>query len=169
MAQEPQAAEAPRVEAETETATTPATRQASPAAAAEAATTDTPAAQQQPDEGTPEPDPEACRGLALSQEVFEEAVLAGEFDGTEYVFYLEPGGVLNARLVCARSHPGETRPAGIVMTRAARDARVVFFDDGINPERYELHYPKEIGYLKSIQHYRPESREHALYPWSKRY
>lgn len=123
--------------------------------------------QEEPSE--PEPDPDSCKGLALSLDVFEQAVLDGEFEGTSFMFYLEPMGVLNANLVCARSHPDETRRAGILMTRAAWQAKTVFFDDGINPERYKLHFPKEFGYIKSIQHYEPESREHAKYPWSKKY
>lgn len=117
----------------------------------------------------PVPDPETCRGIAISMEVFERAALDGEFDGTEYLFYLEPAGVLNANLICARSYPAETLRAGILMTRAARETKTVFFDDGINPDRYELHFPKEFGYVKSLQHYIPASREHAKYPWSKKY
>lgn len=117
----------------------------------------------------PVPDPQSCRGIALSMDVFEQAVLDGEFDGTEFLYYLEPAGVLNANLVCSRRYPAESVRAGILMTRQARETKTVFFDDGINPERYELHFPKEFGYVKSIQHYQPQSREHAKYPWSKKY
>lgn len=114
-------------------------------------------------------DPETCQGIAISQQAFEEAAMRGEFDGTDYLFYLEPAGVLEASLVCARRYPHENLRAGILMTKTARDAKTVFLDDGINPSKYELSFPKEFGYVKSIQHYLPESREHANYPWSKRY
>jgi hypothetical protein len=120
-------------------------------------------------EPAPVADPETCKAIAIGMEAFEEAVLGGEFDGSPYLFYLEPAGVLNANLLCSRMYPGERRRAGILMTKAARDAKTVFFDDGINPERYDLHFPKEFGYVKSIQHYQPGSREHAKYPWSKKY
>lgn len=138
---------------------------------AAAASTDSKAAAEAEDEEEQEPvaDPETCKGLALALDVFEDAVLDGEFSDSEYMFYLEPSGVLNAHLLCARSYPAERKRAGIVMTRAAWQAKTVFFDDGINPERYDLHFPKEFGYVKSIHHYRPESREHAKYPWSKKY
>jgi len=81
----------------------------------------------------------------------------------------EPAGVMNADLVCTRAYPAESVRGGILMTRAAWQAKTVFFDDGINPERYELSFPKEFGYVKSIQHYQPESREHAKFPFSKKY
>lgn len=125
--------------------------------------------EEEEEEAEPVPDPESCRGVALGMEVFEEAVLEGEFDGTDFLFYLEPAGVLNANLLCSRSYPAENVRAGILMTKAARDTKTVFFDDGLNPERYELHFPKEFGYVKSLQHYRPASREHEKYPWSKKY
>ena len=115
------------------------------------------------------PDPAQCRGIAISQDALENAALEGEFDGTDYMFYLEPAGVAQAGLICTRRYPAENRRAGILMTKAARDAKVVHFDDGLNPARYELSFPKEFGYVKSIQHYLPESREHAKYPWSKKY
>lgn len=120
------------------------------------------------EEPEPVPDPETCPGVALCQEHLEESVLEHEWDDTPFRYYLEPAGVLNAHLRCARCQP-EERPAGILLTPTARDTRTVFFDDGINPERYELHHPKEIGYLKSRQHYDPASREHARYPWTKNY
>lgn len=121
------------------------------------------------EEPEPEPTPETCRGLVIALDTFEEAVLDGEFDGTDYMFYLEPAGVMNADLVCARAYPAESVRGGILMTRAAWKAKTIFFDDGINPERYELSFPKEFGYVKSVQHYKPESREHAKYPFSKKY
>lgn len=117
----------------------------------------------------PAPDPATCRGIAISQAALEESVLAGEWEGTDFLFYLEPAGVLNANLVCTRSYPAESVRAGILMTKAAREAKTVFFDDQLNPESYELSFPKEYGYVKSLQHYQPESREHAKYPWSKKY
>ena len=55
------------------------------------------------------------------------------------------------------------------MTRAAWKAQTAFLDDGINPGKYELSFPKEVGYVKPVSHYRPRSRETALYPWSKRH
>ncbi len=117
----------------------------------------------------PPPDPATCKGIVIGQEAFEESVLTGEFDDSEFLFYLEPAGVLNANLRCTRAYPAETIPGGIFMTKAARDARKVFLDDGINPDEYELAFPKEFGYVKSLQHYVPESREHAKFPWSKKY
>ena len=117
----------------------------------------------------PPPDPTTCKGIVIGQEAFEESVLAGEFDDSEFLFYLEPAGVLNANLRCTRAYPAETIRGGILMTKAARDARKVFLDDGINPDEYELAFPKEFGYVKSLQHYVPESREHAKFPWSKKY
>ncbi len=142
---------------------------AQPAAAAKPAAK--PAADAEEPEAEPPPPPtsETCGGIAIGQEAFEQAVLAGEFDGTDFMFYLEPAGVLNANLVCSRDYPAENTCAGILMTKASRDAKTVFFDDGINPEKYELHFPKEFGYVKSIQHFQPQTREHEKYPWSKKY
>jgi len=117
----------------------------------------------------PPPDPATCKGIVIGQAAFEECVLAGEFDDSGFLFYLEPAGVLNANLLCTRAYPAETVRGGILMTKAARDAKKVFFDDGLNPDEYELAFPKEFGYVKSLQHYIPESREHAKYPWSKKY
>ncbi len=119
--------------------------------------------------GPPPADPATCRAIAISQEALETSVLDGEWKDTDFLFYLEPAGVLNVRLVCSRTPRDEKLPAGILMTRAGREARTVFFDDGVNPESYELSFPKEFGYVKSIQHYEPESREHAKYPWAKKY
>ena len=117
----------------------------------------------------PPPDPATCKGIVIGQAAFEECVLAGEFDDSDFLFYLEPAGVLNANLLCTSAYPAETVRGGILMTKAARDAKKVFFDDGLNPDEYELAFPKEFGYVKSLQHYIPESREHAKYPWSKKY
>jgi len=117
----------------------------------------------------PEPDPETCQGIVIGQEALEQAVLDGEFDDSDYVFYLEPAGVMNADLVCAHSYPAESIRGGILMTKAARDAKKVYFDDSVNQNSYELAFPKEYGYVKSVQHYRPETREHAKYPFSKKY
>jgi len=117
----------------------------------------------------PPPSPDTCRGIAIGQQAFEQAVLAGEYEGSDYLFYLEPAGVLNAKLVCSRQQPTDDTPAGILMTKAARDAKTVFFDDGVNPDKYELQFPKEFGYVKSIQHFQPHAREHEKYPWSKKY
>ena len=120
-------------------------------------------------EPPPPPDPSTCKGIVIGQLAFEQSVLAGEFDNSAFLFYLEPAGVLNANLWCTRAYPAESIPGGILMTKAAREAKKVFFDDGVNPDEYELGFPKEFGYVKSIQHYLPESREHAKFPWSKKY
>ncbi len=117
----------------------------------------------------PPPDPATCKGIVIGQLAFEDSVLAGEFDDSEFLFYLEPAGVLNANLRCMHAYPAETVRGGILMTKAARDAKKVFLDDGVNPDEYELEFPKEFGYVKSLQHYVPESREHAKFPWSKKY
>lgn len=143
-------------------ATKPA-KKASPEAAKKAAPEET------PEEAPPPPDPDTCKGIVIGQLAFEESVLAGEFDDSDFLFYLEPAGVLNASLLCTRAYPAETVRGGILMTKAARDARKVFLDDGVNPDEYELAFPKEFGYVKSLQHYVPESREHAKFPWSKKY
>lgn len=127
------------------------------------------AAEEVPETPAPEPDPATCYGIVIGQEALEQAVFDGEFDDTDYMFYLEPAGVLNADLVCARAYPAESIRGGILMTKAARDVKKVYFDDSVNPDSYELSFPKEYGYVKSLQHYRPETREHAQYPWSKKY
>lgn len=145
---------------------------ATPAVAKPAAATPVAAKADVPEEApapAPEPDPETCYGIVIGQEAFERAVLEGEFDGTDYIFYLEPAGVMNADLVCPRSYPAESIRGGILMTKAARDVKKVYFDDSVNPDSYELSFPKEYGYVKSVQHYLPETREHAQYPWSKKY
>lgn len=126
-------------------------------------------AQEVPEAPAPEPDPETCHGIVIGQDALERAILDGEFDDTDYVFYLEPAGVMNADLVCPRAYPAESIRGGILMTKAARDVKKVYFDDRVNPDSYELSFPKEYGYVKSVQHYRPETREHAQYPWSKKY
>jgi len=117
----------------------------------------------------PEPDPATCYGIVIGQGALERAVLDGEFDDGEYIFYLEPAGVMNADLVCSRAYPAESIRGGILMTKAARDVKKVYLDDSVNPDSYELAFPKEYGYVKSVQHYRPETREHAKYPFSKKY
>ncbi len=141
--------------------------------AAEAKPAAKPAAQAKPEEEEqpppPAPTPATCHGIVIGMDAFEKAVLDGEFDDTDFLFYLEPAGVMGGDLICARNYPAESVRGGILMTRAAREAKTVFFDDGINPERYELSFPKEFGYVKSVQHYQPESREHAKYPFSKKY
>ena len=146
----------------------PAAAAAKPAAAKPAAAK---AAAAEPEEETPEPepDPETCHGIVIGRDALERGVLEGEFDDSEYMFYLEPAGVMNGDLVCARAYPAESIRGGILMTKAARAAKKVFFNDGVNPASYELSFPKEFGYVKSLQHYRPESREHAKYPFSKKY
>ena len=118
--------------------------------------------------GPPAPDPATCTGIAICQEHLEQGILDGQLDDSPYLFFLEPAGVLQARLLCPLCHP-ETVSAGIFMTREARAARTVYLCDDLNPDVYELAFPKEFGYVKSRQHYVPESREHAKYPWSKKY
>ena len=126
-----------------------------------------PEAEQKP--SIPPADPQTCRGLALCQEHLESGILDGEWKESEFLYYIEPAGILNAHFVCSRCHPEEERSAGIFMTKMAREARTVFFGDDINLESYELHFPKEYGYVKPRQHYDPASREHARYPWTKKY
>lgn len=120
----------------------------------------------EPEEGA-EPDPSACRGEAVSMAAFIDGVESGEWLDKGYLFYIEPEGILHGPLLCCRSD-GEV-PAGLVMTRQAWRRGVVFLDDGRNPDRYELSRPKEVGYVKSIHHYMESSREHARYPWTKKY
>jgi len=118
-------------------------------------------------EPEPEPDPETCQALALCVEHFDDALDAGEFDDTAFLFYLEPA--TQERLRCERCHDGEEERAGLLMTRTAWQTKTLFLSDDRNPDRYELTFPKEFGYVKSLQHYRPESRKSAKYPWSKKY
>jgi len=140
---------------------------AKPAAAKPAAKAAAP--EEMPEAPAPEPDPETCYGIVIGQEALERAVLEGEFADSDYIFYLEPAGVMNAELVCARAYPAESIRGGILMTKAARDVKKVYLDDSVNPDSYELAFPKEFGYVKSLQHYMPETREHARYPFSKKY
>lgn len=125
------------------------------------------APEERPDDEAPEPDPSACRGEAVSMETFIEGVDSGEWLEKGYLFYIEPEGILHGPLVCSRSD-GDV-PAGLVMTRDAWRQRIVHLDDDRNPDSYELSEPKEIGYIKSIHHYMESSREHAKYPWTKKY
>lgn len=115
----------------------------------------------------PTPDPETCKGIAVSMDVFWEGVESGEWLDEGYLFYIEPEGILNGPLYCSRSE--ERVGAGLLMTRDAWRTKTVFLDDDVNPEVYELSFPKEYGYIKSIQHYMESSREHAKYPWTKKY
>ena len=117
----------------------------------------------------PAPDPATCKAIAISQDLFQQAAVAGEWEGTEFEYYLEPAGVLQARLRCSRSGDDDPQPAGLLMTRAAWKSRTAFLDDELNPEQYELSFPKEVGYVKPVSHYMPQSRERALFPWSKRH
>jgi len=117
----------------------------------------------------PTPDPATCKAIAISLDLFQKAALAGEWANTEFEYYLEPAGVLQARLRCSKSAEDDPRPAGLLMTRAAWMSRTAFLEDDFNPDRYELSFPKEVGYVKPVSHYLPQSRERALYPWSKRH
>lgn len=117
----------------------------------------------------PVADPEACKAVAVCLDDFWEGVHSGEWAESEFRYYLEPAGVLNGPLVCSRSPEGDPHRAGLLMTRAGWQAKKVFLDDGVNPETYELSFPKEFGYVKPLSHYVPETYEHAKYPWSKKY
>ncbi len=123
----------------------------------------------EPAELHPAPDPETCKGIAIGLDAFWEGVHAGEWDETDLVYYLEPAGILSGPLRCARCPEDDPQPAGLLMTRAAWRAHTVFLDDGINPDTYELSFPKEFGYVKPLAHYKPETRKSEKYPWSKKY
>ena len=88
---------------------------------------------------------------------------------TDFQYYLEPGAVLDGPLVCTRAPENAPENAGLLMTRAGWQAKKVCLDDGVNPEIYELSFPKEFGYIKTLSHYQPETRRSAKYPWSKKY
>ena len=120
-------------------------------------------------EAAPPPDPNACIGIVICQHHLEQGILDGQWTNKPYMYYLEPAGVLQARLICSLCHSEEETEAGIFMTRDAWKAHVVHFDDGINQESYELSFPKEFGYVKPRSHYDPATREHAKYPWTKKY
>ncbi len=122
-------------------------------------------------EPKPEPvfDPDSCKAIAIGLPAFSDAALDGEFDGTDFQYYLEPAGVLNGPLVCTRAPENEPERAGLLMTRAGWQAKKVCLDDGVNPETYELSFPKEFGYVKTLSHYQPQTRKSAKYPWSKKY
>jgi hypothetical protein len=121
------------------------------------------------EEPEPVPDPETCKAIALGLPAFGESALAGEWDGTDFEYYLEPAGVLNGPLACSRAPENDPQRAGLLMTRAAWKAKTLFLDDGINPDTYELSFPKEFGYVKPLAHYKEETRELAQFPWSKKY
>ncbi len=125
-----------------------------------------PEAEQEPE---PEPDPESCKAIAIGLDAFEESALEGEWDDTDFRYYLEPAGVLNGPLRCTRAPDSDPQRAGLLMTRAGWQAKKVFLSDGVNPETYELSFPKEFGYVKPLSHYIPETRKSAKYPWSKKY
>lgn len=116
----------------------------------------------------PQFDAATCKAIAIGLPAFWDGMLDGEWDGTEYEYYLEPAGV-KTPLKCARAPENDPQRAGLLMTRSGWKAKKVALDDGINPETYELSFPKEFGYVKPLAHYRPHTYEHAKYPWSKRY
>ena len=138
--------------------------------ATEASETSVKPAAEEP-EPKPEPvfDPDSCKAIAIGLSAFWEAVLDGEFEGTDFQYYLEPAGVLKGPLVCTRSPENEPENAGLLMTRAGWQAKKVCLDDGVNPDTYELSFPKEFGYIKTLSHYEPQTRKSAKYPWSKKY
>ena len=115
------------------------------------------------------PDPDTCKGIAIGLDAFWEGVHSGEWDGTDLAYYLEPAGILSSPLRCPRCAEDDPQLAGLLMTRAAWRAHTVYLDDGINPDTYELSFPKEFGYVKPLAHYKPETRKSEKYPWSKKY
>lgn len=154
--------------------------EAAPAPIEEAATTDAatkeapakaaPAAEEKPEpKPEPVPDPETCKAIAIGLDALWEGVFGGEWDDTDFEYYLEPAGVLEGPLVCTRAAEDDPQRAGLLMTRAGWRAKTLFLDDGVNPETYELSFPKEFGYVKPLVHYKPSAREHAKFPWSKKY
>ena len=132
-----------------------------------------PAPEEKPEEEKPEPepvaDPETCKAIAIGLDALWDGVLGGEWDDTDFEYYLEPAGVLHGPLVCTRATEDNPQAAGLLMTRAGWKAKTLFLDDGVNPETYELSFPKEFGYVKPLAHYKPSAREHAKFPWSKKY
>ena len=137
--------------------------------AAEDATAAPAAAESPEPEPEPAPDPASCKAIAIGLDAFWEGVLSGEWDDTDLQYYLEPAGILQGPLVCARSTENDPQRAGLLMSRAGWQAKKLFLDDGVNPETYELSFPKEFGYVKTLTHYKPDTREHAKFPWSKKY
>ncbi|MFQ5742632.1 MAG: hypothetical protein ACE5HV_03460 [Acidobacteriota bacterium] len=136
---------------------------------AQAKTAPTPAADGEAEGLRLAPDPHTCRAIAICLPHFEQSVLEGEWDATDFRYYLEPAGVGQARLRCQHCPAEGGDRAGLLMTRAGWKAHAVFLSDDLNPERYDLSFPKEFGYVKTLSHYQPASREHAFYPWSKKY
>ena len=127
-----------------------------------------PAPEEKP-EPEPVPDPETCKAIAIGLDALWDGVLGGEWDDTDFEYYLEPAGVLHGPLVCTRATEDNPQAAGLLMTRAGWKAKTLFLEDGVNPETYELSFPKEFGYVKPLAHYKPSAREHAKFPWSKKY
>ncbi len=166
------AAPAAEAEAPAKPAEPPAEASDAPAALAEPAT-EASEAPAKPAAEAPEPepvfDPDSCKAIAIGLPAFWDAVLDGEFEGTDFQYYLEPAGVLKGPLVCTRAPENEPEIAGLLMTRAGWQAKKVCLDDDVNPETYELSFPKEFGYIKTLSHYQPETRKSAKYPWSKKY
>ncbi len=146
----------------------PAATEEAPDATEETPAKSAPAAEEKP-EPEPVPDPETCKALAIGLDALWEGVLSGEWDDTDFEYYLEPAGVLHGPLVCTSAAEDQPQKAGLLMTRAGWKAKTVFLDDGVNPETYELSFPKEFGYVKPLAHYKPSAREHAKFPWSKKY
>lgn len=167
------ATEAPKETTAAKPAAEPAAKPAAEAAGEPAKAAAKPAAKaadvEPEDAPEPVPDPETCKAIALGLPAFWESALAGEWDGTDFAYYLEPAGVLRGPLRCTRALKNDPQRAGLLMTRAAWQAKTLFLDDGINPDTYKLSFPKEFGYVKPLAHYKEETRAHAQYPWSKKY
>ncbi len=165
------ATKADKPAAEAPTAGTPAAAAPTEEAAKEEAPA-APAKAAEPEEEPepePEPDPETCKAIAIGLPAFWDGVHAAEWDGSEYQYYLEPAGILNGPLRCSRAPENDPQSAGLLMTRAGWKAKKLFLDDDVNPDTYELSFPKEFGYVKPLAHYKEATREHAQFPWSKKY
>lgn len=129
---------------------------------------DVPAADEE-EPAEPEFDPETCKAIAIGLDAFLDGMDNGEWDDTEFQYYLEPAGILSGPLVCTRAPDDDPQQGGLLMTRAGWKVKKVALDDDVNPDTYELSFPKEFGYVKPLSHYRPATYEHAKYPWSKKY
>jgi len=89
-----------------------------------------PAAEEAPEtEPAPAPDPDTCKAIAIGLDAFWEGVHGGEWNDTDFEYYLEPAGVLSGPLVCSRSPEGDPQHAGLLMTRAGWRAKTLFLDD----------------------------------------
>ena len=72
-----------------------------------------------PSDLRPAPDPETCKGIAIGLDAFWEGVHSGEWDDSTLEYYLEPAGILNGPLRCARCSDDDPQLAGLLMSRAS--------------------------------------------------